>query len=113
MRADGGRSRSDRHRTSGDQHGERPAPNVDTGPDTRPFLDRLAATVELTAARSVLRQLIALANSSATLSDVELRERLTGLASLSSAAWGGVPARPGGCSMTSTPGRRPGNTATG
>jgi hypothetical protein len=72
-----------------------PAPDADTGPDPRPFLDRLAATVELTATRSVLRQLITLADSSATLSDVELRERLTGLASLSSAAWGGVPARPG------------------
>ncbi|MGH3684083.1 MAG: hypothetical protein ACRDRU_17580 [Pseudonocardiaceae bacterium] len=44
------------------------------------FLDRLTMTVErLNATRSVLRQIIALADDSATLSNGELRDRLTAL----------------------------------
>ncbi|MGH3833883.1 MAG: hypothetical protein ACRDRS_26165 [Pseudonocardiaceae bacterium] len=46
----------------------------------QPFLDRLAETVEqLGATRSLLRQIIALADDSATLSNGELRDRLTTL----------------------------------
>ena len=46
----------------------------------QPFLDRLAATVErLSATRSVLRRIIALADDSATLSNGELRDQLTAL----------------------------------
>ncbi|MGH3865220.1 MAG: hypothetical protein ACRDQ4_03615 [Pseudonocardiaceae bacterium] len=53
-------------------------PITNTSP--QPFLDRLATTVEqLSATRSVLRQIIALANDSATLSNRELRDRLTAL----------------------------------
>ncbi|MGH3710388.1 MAG: hypothetical protein ACRDRQ_20290 [Pseudonocardiaceae bacterium] len=53
-------------------------PITNTSP--QPFLDRLAATVErLSATRSVLRRIIALADDSATLSNGELRDRLTAL----------------------------------
>ncbi len=49
-------------------------------PSPQPYFDRLAATVEqLGATRSVLRQVIALADDSATLSN-ELRDRLAVLA---------------------------------
>ncbi|MGH3772983.1 MAG: hypothetical protein ACRDRW_16590 [Pseudonocardiaceae bacterium] len=49
-------------------------------PSPQPFLDRLAATIEqLSATRSVLRQSIALADDSATLSNGELRDRLAAL----------------------------------
>lgn len=45
------------------------------------YLDRLTATVEqLGATRSVLRQMITLADDAATLSDTELRDRLLALA---------------------------------
>jgi ribosomal protein L37AE/L43A len=46
----------------------------------QPYFDRLAATAELAAARSVLRQVIALADDVAMLSDKELRDRLLMLA---------------------------------
>jgi hypothetical protein len=46
----------------------------------QPYFDRLAATAELAAARSVLRQVIALADDVAMLSDKELRDRLLVLA---------------------------------
>jgi transposase-like protein len=47
----------------------------------RPYFDRLAATVEqFGATRSVLRQLITLADDAATLSDTALRDRLLALA---------------------------------
>jgi hypothetical protein len=46
----------------------------------QPYFDRLAATVELAVARSVLRQVITLADEVATLSDKELRDRLLALA---------------------------------
>jgi hypothetical protein len=50
-------------------HGQRPA-----------YFDHLAATVEqLSATRSVLRHIIALASDSATFSNEELRDRLTAL----------------------------------
>ena len=46
----------------------------------QPYFDQLAATVErLSATRSVLRRIIALAEDSATLSNQELRDRLTAL----------------------------------
>ncbi|MGH3769893.1 MAG: hypothetical protein ACRDRW_00590 [Pseudonocardiaceae bacterium] len=49
-------------------------------PSPQPFLDRLAVTVErLSVTRSVLRRIIALADDSATLSNGELRDRLTAL----------------------------------
>jgi hypothetical protein len=47
----------------------------------QPYFDRLAATVELAVARSVLRHVIMLADDAATLSDKELRTRLLALAS--------------------------------
>jgi hypothetical protein len=47
----------------------------------QPYLDRLTASVEqLGATRSVLRQVISLADDVATLSDTELRDRLLALA---------------------------------
>jgi hypothetical protein len=47
----------------------------------QPYFDRLAATVEqLDATRSVLRQVVSLADDAATLSDLELRDRLLALA---------------------------------
>jgi ribosomal protein L37AE/L43A len=47
----------------------------------QPYLDRLAATVELLGAtRSVLRQVIQLSDDAAKLSDSELRDRLMALA---------------------------------
>ena len=65
-----------------------PCPRCGTTSDVRwitstspqPFLDRLAVTVErLSATRSVLRRIIALADDSDTLSNGELRDRLTAL----------------------------------
>ncbi|HWR47590.1 MAG TPA: hypothetical protein VN327_08280 [Pseudonocardiaceae bacterium] len=51
-----------------------------TSTSPQPFLDRLAVTVErLSATRSVLRRIIALADDSDTLSNGELRDRLTAL----------------------------------
>jgi transposase-like protein len=49
--------------------------------NSQPYFDRLAATVELAVARSVLRQVITLADDAAMLSDKELRDRLLALAS--------------------------------
>ena len=50
-------------------------------PSPQPYLDRLAATVEqLSATRSVLRQVIQLSGDAATLSDSELRAKLLVLA---------------------------------
>jgi ribosomal protein L37AE/L43A len=47
----------------------------------RPYFDRLAATVEqLSTTRSVLRQVITMADDAATLPDKELRDRLLVLA---------------------------------
>ena len=46
----------------------------------RPFLERISATVELAAARSVLREIIALADQVAGLTDEQLRVRLLALA---------------------------------
>jgi hypothetical protein len=46
----------------------------------RPFLDLLAATVELAAARSILRELIRLADQVPGLTDEQLRFRLLALA---------------------------------
>lgn len=47
----------------------------------QPYLDRLAATVEqLGTARSILRQLIALADDAPGLTDVQLRNQLLVLA---------------------------------
>ncbi|MBV9160116.1 MAG: hypothetical protein JO281_00870 [Pseudonocardiales bacterium] len=46
----------------------------------RPFLDHLTATVELAAARSVLRQVIALADEAPALLDDQVRARLVDLA---------------------------------
>jgi hypothetical protein len=46
----------------------------------RSYLDYLAATVELAGARSALRALLTLADDAPTLSDEELRSRLTALA---------------------------------
>jgi hypothetical protein len=46
----------------------------------RPFLDHLAATVEVAAARSVLRGIIALAEQAPALPDDQLRARLADLA---------------------------------
>jgi hypothetical protein len=46
----------------------------------RPFLDHLAAAVELTAARSVLRKIITLADQAPVLTDEQLRFRLLALA---------------------------------
>ena len=52
-----------------------------TAVNPRLYFDRLAATVEqLGATRSVLRQVISLADDVATLSDKELRDRLLALA---------------------------------
>ena len=45
-----------------------------------PYFDRLAATVELAVARSVLRHVIMLADDAATLLDKELRDQLLALA---------------------------------
>ena len=44
-----------------------------------PYLDRLIEAVELTAARSVLRRLIALADEAPRLTEVEMRARLMDL----------------------------------
>ncbi len=50
-------------------------------PSPQPYCDRLAATVEqLGTTRSILRQVIALADDSATLSNEQLRDRLAALA---------------------------------
>jgi hypothetical protein len=46
----------------------------------RPFLDHLTATVELAAVRSVLREIIALAEQAPALPDDQLRARLVDLA---------------------------------
>jgi hypothetical protein len=46
----------------------------------RPFLDHLTTTVELAAARSVLRQVIALAEQAPALTDDQVRARLVDLA---------------------------------
>jgi hypothetical protein len=46
----------------------------------RPFLDHLATTVELAAVRSVLREIIALAEQAPALPDDQLRARLVDLA---------------------------------
>jgi hypothetical protein len=46
----------------------------------RPFVDHLAASVELAAARSMLRQVIALAEEAPALPDDQLRARLVDLA---------------------------------
>jgi ribosomal protein L37AE/L43A len=46
-----------------------------------PYLDRLIAAVELTAARSMLRRVIALADEAPMLTEVEMRARLADLAS--------------------------------
>jgi hypothetical protein len=46
----------------------------------RPFLDYLTATVELAAARSVLREVITLADQAPMLTDEQLRFRLRALA---------------------------------
>ncbi len=46
----------------------------------RPFLDHLTATVELAAVRSMLRQVIALADEAPALPDDQLRARLADLA---------------------------------
>lgn len=47
----------------------------------QPYLDRLAATVEqLSAARSILRQVEALADDAPTITDQQLRDRLLPLA---------------------------------
>jgi hypothetical protein len=46
----------------------------------RSYLDDLAATVELAGARSALRVLLTLADDAPTLTDEELRSRLTALA---------------------------------
>ncbi|MGH3825276.1 MAG: hypothetical protein ACRDRA_20920 [Pseudonocardiaceae bacterium] len=46
----------------------------------RPFLDRLTATVELAAARPVLREIITLADQASTLTDDQLQFRLRALA---------------------------------
>jgi ribosomal protein L37AE/L43A len=46
------------------------------------YLNRLTAAVELAAARSVLREIIALADGEQTLTDAELRARLVQLAGL-------------------------------
>jgi hypothetical protein len=46
----------------------------------RPFLDHLTATVELAAARSVLREIITLADQVPMLTDEQLRFRLRALA---------------------------------
>jgi hypothetical protein len=45
-----------------------------------PFLDHLATTVELAAVRSVLREIIALAEQAPALPDDQLRARLVDLA---------------------------------
>jgi hypothetical protein len=51
-------------------------------PSPQPFFDHLAATVEqLGAARSMLRQVCALADDVATITDQQLRDRLLALAS--------------------------------
>lgn len=42
----------------------------------RPWLDHLTATVELAAARSVLREIITLADQAPVLADEQLRSRL-------------------------------------
>lgn len=49
-------------------------------PRPQPFLDRLTGTVELAAARSVLRAVITLADEAPGISDEELRSRLLILA---------------------------------
>ncbi|MGH3815074.1 MAG: hypothetical protein ACRDUV_21955 [Pseudonocardiaceae bacterium] len=46
----------------------------------RPFLDQLTATVELAAARSVLREIITLVDQAPVLTDEQLRFRLLALA---------------------------------
>ena len=51
-----------------------------------PYLDLLIAAVEVSVARSVLRQAIALADQAPILTDVELRARLVALAG--TAQWG-------------------------
>jgi hypothetical protein len=51
-----------------------------TGVNPRPFLDHLTATVELTAAHSVLREIIPLADQAPGLTDEQLRFRLLALA---------------------------------
>ncbi|MGH3943941.1 MAG: hypothetical protein ACRDSI_02660 [Pseudonocardiaceae bacterium] len=50
------------------------------GPSPQQYLDQLVATVELrAAARSTLRAIIAMADQVDTLTDVELRDRLTAM----------------------------------
>jgi ribosomal protein L37AE/L43A len=46
----------------------------------RPFLDHLSASVELAAARSVLREIITLADQAPALTDDQVRARLVNLA---------------------------------
>jgi hypothetical protein len=54
--------------------------------NARPYLDLLTAAVDVAVARSVLRQVIALADQASILTDVELRVRLVALAG--TAQWG-------------------------
>jgi transposase-like protein len=66
----------------------------------RPYFNRLAATVEqLGATRSVLRQVISLADDTATLSDSELRDRLLALADRARLAQCPIVADPGGVTL--------------
>ncbi|HET9255799.1 MAG TPA: hypothetical protein VFO16_11415 [Pseudonocardiaceae bacterium] len=48
-------------------------------PRARSYLDQLVGTVELTAARTVLREVITLAEQAPTLTDVQSRARLIAL----------------------------------
>jgi hypothetical protein len=55
---------------------------VDQRRQSAPFLDHLTVTVELAAARSVLRQVIALVDEAPALPDDQLRARLVDLAKM-------------------------------
>jgi hypothetical protein len=66
-------------------------------PSPQSFLDHLAATVKrLSATRSVLRQVIALADDSATLSNKQPQDRLTTLTQACARVWVLTPASEGG-----------------
>lgn len=74
----------------------------------RPFLDLLVATVELATARSVLRELIKLADQAPGLTEEQLRFRLLALASALHPDPPLSPRSPAGCWSSETPDSAPG-----
>jgi hypothetical protein len=74
----------------------------------RPFLDLLGATVDLAAARSVLRELIRLADLVPELTEEQLRFRLLALAECATPRSPAVPRSPAGRWLSETPDSAPG-----